>query len=269
MGHERFDGDFDPNRAPGRKGVDVFILDQSNSMTGPKTKILIQALQAAIQDRPKAQLIAFGDTARVVPLRNISRGSCNVGMSTELCPALKLAIPMQPERTVIISDGCIYDEYGIFQAIPELTGSVSTIITYGSKQPYCADRELMQKIARRGRGEFSQWQWRDPGELYRQISRKPFLKPEAVEVHYETQYHHHHLPPKHFHHGKPQDVDIHLDPARVNVSYRPALPPQRHEALPASKYRGTLQSAPQPLQIEQQRQLPTLAPVKKKTGWFW
>jgi hypothetical protein len=134
--------------APGIPGRIVVIIDRSSSMTGEPTIVVNQALPMVRQSFPSLRVIDFNEFS-------------------DIEPAIKAAIPIRPERSVVISDGHISGA----DSSAKMTGAIDAI--------FCGDERELQELPRqiktqhsidpqgaytlwkmtRGRGVLSHFRW--------------------------------------------------------------------------------------------------------------
>ncbi len=150
--------------------MSAILLDLSGSMSGAGVAILRTALGDLLKQRPGAHLIAFACTAKKITLGDLDTAPpllCRISHITgggNGTTGIEIAIPLQPERSVLISDGGIYCECSAateFPKVDALTGSLSTIKVGGG----LAFRTEMMELARRGGGKYLEWDGRDPRRL--------------------------------------------------------------------------------------------------------
>jgi hypothetical protein len=135
----------------GNPEIWCLLLDTSASMSveckGKQSRL--DVLRKAVEgiDWQNYRLFTFDSV--VAEIRNPQQ-LWNSGGSTALHLALERIIPLQPSRTVVISDGEPSDEQGALAAAKRLTGTISTIHIGDDKDK--AAIAFMRKLANLGCG---------------------------------------------------------------------------------------------------------------------
>lgn len=210
-------GRYDPNRKPGREGVNVVLLDVSGSMVGAPTATLKAVLDEVMSSIPQIHVVAFSSSAGIIrPSDLIDRekmmkfggGNCTTG--------LEIASSFRPDRSVLISDGLIYTDCikeRELAKVDGLTGSLSAVWIGEDRYGIYPNqgRDNLEELARRGGGRRHSWDGtslKPLADIIRTIAREEptmaktplpdhffeddefeFVRPEAVKVDLRRHYH--------------------------------------------------------------------------------
>lgn len=308
------------DRKPGTPGVFIILADATGSISPVNKRRIRDEAEHIIRRHPTARLWAFGKSACDIT-RDPSRldGSiyeCFAGLDldkdqlhgTYIGRALAEAAKLRPERVAVLSDGGTEDRSLLLRTADSMTGTIDAYYCHPRREEYQlehyfissdemwrrysrgANKSLMQELARRGGGRFSDYPSRDGiytdfGIREEQMSRQreiystgPAVSIQApqgevhrvvrrIDVYHDTEIHNHHGEMREYHHGEPGSVEIKSAPSQVSVTRPDGFHIEHHEAPAPSrslirtlflgpgrvKDRGALQIAPsneQPMQIE-------------------
>lgn len=177
-------GRYDPNRKVGREGVEVVLLDVSGSMRGAPGIALKATLDQIMGESPGIYIVVFACKAGIIrssELDDEKRMNDFGGSNATL--GLECAIPLRPERSILISDGEIYSDCKREKELAKLqslTGSLSTVWVHfgmnantdGYPHEY---RDNLIELARHGGGQCRGWDGTSPrplADIIRTIARE-------------------------------------------------------------------------------------------------
>jgi len=277
------------NRKPGTPGVFIILADATGSISPVNKRRIRDEAEQILRQHPGAKLWAFGTSVCDItndPSRlNSSIYECFAGLDldkdqlhgTYIGRALAEAAKLNPERVAVLSDGGTEDRSLLLRTADSMTGTIDAYYCHPRREEYQlehyfisademwrrysrgANKGLMQELARRGGGRFSDYPSRDG--IYTDFGireatpmayeRKVFMTGPAVniqapqgevhrvvrriDVYHDTEIHHHHGETSHVHHGEPGSVDIEAGRAQVSVSRPDGLHIEHHEAPAPSR----------------------------------
>lgn len=167
------------HRRPGRADSFVILIDRSGSMPDLADYLLEKALKNAQSEHPTIRAFGFLagvkeiDISAITPVASCLPPAGNVPImsyanSTFVGQSLRAVAGLQPEKTIIISDGGAIDKGDALSVAASMTGSIdcyycvphpalfSEIETYRIRTRD-NDPSFLQRLARAGGGTFSKY----------------------------------------------------------------------------------------------------------------
>lgn len=299
------------NRKPGTPGVFIILADATGSISPVNKRRIRDEAEQILRQHPGAKLWAFGTSVCDItndPSRlNSSIYECFAGLDldkdqlhgTYIGRALAAAAKLRPERVAVLSDGGTEDRSLLLRTADSMTGTIDAYYCHPRREEYQlehyfisademwrrysrgANKGLMQDLARRGGGRFSDYPSRDGiytdfgiREAHVGHQRKIFaFGPQVdiqapqnevhrvtrrIDIYHDTEIHNHHGETREFTHGEPDRVSVEAGRAQVSVNRPDGYHIEHHEAQEPprslmktlffgpgrSSYRGELKSAP-------------------------
>lgn len=143
-------------------GIRVLVCDTSGSMSDlvqgkTKHEHLMMAVNDCTRTFPGIRIVAFSTTAEIVTTAN---DIPHPGGGTDLCAGLSVAGELNPERTVVITDGYPNDRARALEAARKMTGIIDVI--YCGNDTDAEAIKFMAELADAGCGSQVTW---DAGRL--------------------------------------------------------------------------------------------------------
>ena len=202
-------------RRPGTEGVIIVLLDVTGSIEQADYKLASKAVADVIQDHPNVRFFAWAD--RITEIR-LSRGRppaietlrAKVGGWNNLAGALTAISPLNPDKTIVISDGGEADEGACPRClgiVDRMTGAIDAFYstTYYDEPllpwTHSPGVSFMAELARRGGGRLAMFKhWRNPSASWGERFRAEIL--ESIRALRIRRFHHQCLPDMHIQLGR-------------------------------------------------------------------
>jgi hypothetical protein len=194
-------------RSRGRDGVVAILADVSGSMD---MNVLKPAFQAVVKAVPGARVLIFAD--RVAEVTRCGLNFPDVGWGTDMEIGLAAVERLQPQLTIVLSDGGVYSPEKCYAIADGMTGAISSL-WFGPDDEggvVWFGHEFMEKLARRG-GECRKYSFSRGADA---------LVRELLHIVRRQEIHHHYAPPVHVYHDGGGAQLIQRGPSTVRITRR-------------------------------------------------